>query len=104
MSMVEASFRKKKKAVGKSWRMDETYIKIKTQRYYLYKGVDPVDVVLKESLALGFEHLGVALGNAVKADRAVPDVQLPACLPDEFAEAALGEKPAFGSFFKIRRP
>ena len=38
--MVEANFRKKKQTVGKSWRMDETYIKIKGQWYYLYRAVD----------------------------------------------------------------
>ena len=38
--MVEANFRKKKRTVGKSWRMDETYIKIKGQWYYLYRAVD----------------------------------------------------------------
>ena len=38
--IVEANFRKKKRTVGKSWRMDETYIKIKGQWYYLYRAVD----------------------------------------------------------------
>jgi putative transposase len=38
---LEAAFRKgKKRAVGKSWRMDETYIKIKGQWKYLYRAVD----------------------------------------------------------------
>ena len=38
--IVEESFRKKKKSVGKSWRMDETYIKIKGKWHYLYRAVD----------------------------------------------------------------
>jgi putative transposase len=38
--MLEESFRKKKKTVGKSWRMDETYIKVKGKWYYLYRAVD----------------------------------------------------------------
>ena len=38
--MVEANIRKKKQTVGRSWRMDETYIKIKGQWYYLYRAVD----------------------------------------------------------------
>ena len=38
--IVEANFRKKKRTVGKSWRMDETYIKIKGQWNYLYRAVD----------------------------------------------------------------
>jgi putative transposase len=37
---LEAAFRKsKKRSVGKSWRMDETYIKIKGQWRYLYRAV-----------------------------------------------------------------
>src|SRR5512147_2591139 len=38
---LEAAFRKgKKRPVGTSWRMDETYIKIKGQWRYLYRAVD----------------------------------------------------------------
>jgi transposase-like protein len=38
---LEAAFRKgKKRPVGKSWRMDETYIKVKGQWKYLYRAVD----------------------------------------------------------------
>ena len=38
---LEAAFRKgKKRPVGKSWRMDETYIKVKSQWKYLYRAVD----------------------------------------------------------------
>ena len=32
--------RKRKKPVGNSWRMDETYIKVKGERNYLYQAVD----------------------------------------------------------------
>ncbi len=39
-SLIEAEFRKQKKTVGSSWRMDETYIKIKGIWYYLYRAVD----------------------------------------------------------------
>jgi len=38
---LEAAFRKgKKRPVGKSWRMDETYIQVKGQWKYLYRAVD----------------------------------------------------------------
>ncbi len=38
---LEAAFRKgEKRAVGNSWRMDETYIKVKGQWKYLYRAVD----------------------------------------------------------------
>ena len=38
--ILEAEFRKMKKAVGTSWRMDETYIKVKGKWHYLYRAVD----------------------------------------------------------------
>ena len=38
---LEAEFSKQhKRKVGISWRMDETYVKIKGQWYYLYRAVD----------------------------------------------------------------
>ena len=38
--LIDKKVRKLKKAVGKSWRMDETYIKVKGQWAYLYRAVD----------------------------------------------------------------
>jgi putative transposase len=38
--LFEKTFRKYKLPVGKSWRMDETYIKVKGQWKYLYRAVD----------------------------------------------------------------
>jgi putative transposase len=38
--MIEKEFRKKKRQVGKRWRMDETYIKVKGEWRYLYRAVD----------------------------------------------------------------
>ncbi len=35
-------FASHKKAVGKSWRMDETYIKVKGVWHYLYRVVDKI--------------------------------------------------------------
>jgi putative transposase len=37
---LEAAFHRRKRPVWLSWRMDETYIKIKGQWYYLYRAVD----------------------------------------------------------------
>lgn len=37
---LEKQFRKKKSPVGSSWRMDETYLKVKGKGYYLYRAVD----------------------------------------------------------------
>jgi len=38
--MLEKEFRKRKKPIDKSWRMDETYIKVKDVWRYLYRAVD----------------------------------------------------------------
>src|SRR4051812_27725427 len=38
--LIEKTFRKRKKAVGDCWRMDETYIKVKGEWMYLYRAVD----------------------------------------------------------------
>ena len=37
---IEKTFRTTKKAVGNSWRMDETYITVKDEWMYLYSAVD----------------------------------------------------------------
>ena len=50
--LLEAELRRRKKAVGTSWRLDETYIKIKGKWHYLYKAVDKenntIDFLLTE--------------------------------------------------------
>ncbi len=38
--LVEQQFIKRKRSVGKRWRMDETYVKVKGQWRYLYRAVD----------------------------------------------------------------
>jgi putative transposase len=37
---VEKQFRRRQQPVGKSWRMDETYVRVKGQWKYLYRAVD----------------------------------------------------------------
>jgi putative transposase len=39
-TLIETTFSKRKKPVGNSWRMDETYIKVKGEWMYLYRAVD----------------------------------------------------------------
>jgi len=38
--LVEQQFRKRKRSVGKRWRLDETYIKVKGEWKYLYSAID----------------------------------------------------------------
>src|SRR4028119_859683 len=38
--LIEEGFRKRKKLVTSSWRMDETYIKVKREWMFLYRAVD----------------------------------------------------------------
>src|ERR1700687_4875091 len=40
VSVLAPGFRRRKRPVGKSWRMDETYIKVHGQWKYLYRAVD----------------------------------------------------------------
>jgi putative transposase len=40
LPVLEKAFRHRKRPVGKSWRVDETYIKVKGQWKYLYRAVD----------------------------------------------------------------
>src|SRR3954467_12460534 len=38
--LIESGLKKRRKTVGMSWRMDETYIKVKGEWMYLYRAVD----------------------------------------------------------------
>ena len=40
LPLIEKVFRKHKRPVSRSWRMDETYIKVKGVWMYLYRAVD----------------------------------------------------------------
>lgn len=40
--LLDKAFRRHKRTVGRRWRMDETYIKVKGQWKYLYRAVDRV--------------------------------------------------------------
>uniref|UniRef100_UPI003BEEE573 IS6 family transposase n=1 Tax=Burkholderia arboris TaxID=488730 RepID=UPI003BEEE573 len=40
LPQLEKTFRRRKRPVGKSWRMDETYVKIGKEWKYLYRAVD----------------------------------------------------------------
>jgi transposase-like protein len=40
LPVLERAFRRRKRPVGRSWRVDETYIKVKGQWKYLYRAVD----------------------------------------------------------------
>ena len=50
--LLEEAFHRRKRSVGRSWRMDETYIKVKGHWHYLYRAVDKsgqtIDFLLTE--------------------------------------------------------
>lgn len=48
LPVLEKAPRRHEKAVGRSWQMDETYIKVRDQWEYLYRAVD------KEGTTVGF--------------------------------------------------
>jgi putative transposase len=52
LPVLAAAFRRRKRPVGLSWRMDETYIKVSGQRKYLYRAVDKdgdtIDFLLRD--------------------------------------------------------
>ena len=48
LPVLEKAPRRHKKAVGRNWQMDETYIKVRDQWEYLYRAVD------KEGTTVGF--------------------------------------------------
>ena len=56
--LLEAEFRKNhKKRVGMSWRMDETYIKIKGVWHYLYRAVDKSGNTIDFMLSVPMDYL-----------------------------------------------
>jgi len=70
--LLEAESRKHRKPVGKSWRLDETYVKIKGKWRYLYRAVDKngdtIDFLLtakrdkkaaRRFLAKAIKHFGI---------------------------------------------
>ena len=104
LPMLSAGFRRRKRPVGTSWRMDETYSKVGDQWKYLYRAVDKlgdtVDFLLtaKRDLAAARRYLERAIDlhgvpeeitidksgsntatiNEVCAD-ACPDIELRQC-------------------------
>src|SRR5262245_57364317 len=54
--LLEEAFHRRKRSVWVSWRMDETYMKVKGQWYYLYRAVDKygqtIDFLLTETITI----------------------------------------------------
>jgi putative transposase len=67
--LLEAAFHRRKRPVWVSWPMDETYIKVKGQWYYLYRAVDKhgqtIDFLLTEQRdeAAALRFLKKAIGR-----------------------------------------
>lgn len=67
--LIESNMHKRKRKVNKSWRMDETYIKVGGKDHYLYRAVDKygdtIDFLLTKRIMKGSSQkfLNKAIGN-----------------------------------------
>ncbi|WP_410519507.1 DDE-type integrase/transposase/recombinase [Candidatus Bandiella numerosa] len=81
MPILEGGFRKRKKPVNGSWRMGETYIKVKGRWVYLYRAVDKygdtIDFMLRakrdKRAAKAFFKQAVNLIEEMKAEYLLAD-------------------------------
>ena len=79
LPLVEKMARKNKRPVGRSWRMDETYIKVKGVWKYLYRAVDKegktVDFLLtaKRDMAAAKRFFDKAMGANGDPDKVAMD-------------------------------
>jgi transposase-like protein len=72
LPVLEKAFRRSRRKVGRSWRMDETYIKVKGEWKYLYRAVDKaadtVDFLLRahrdRAAALSFFEQAIERNDA----------------------------------------
>ncbi|MET3118851.1 putative transposase [Undibacterium sp. GrIS 1.8] len=79
LPLLAKIFRSRKRSVGRSWRMDETYIKVKGQWKYLYRAVDKqgmtVDFLLtaKRDMAAAKRFFNKAMGANGDPDKVAMD-------------------------------
>lgn len=73
--LLEKAFRRYKRTVGRRWRMEETYIRVKGQWKYLYRAVDTADHTI-DFLLTAKRDAAAALRFFRKAIRqhAVPEI------------------------------
>ncbi|HEY8065008.1 MAG TPA: IS6 family transposase [Methylosinus sp.] len=73
--LLEKQFRARKRAIGSSWRLDETYVKVKGRWKYLYRAVDKagatVDFLLtaKRDRKAALRSLPKAIGQHGKPEK-----------------------------------
>ncbi|MDQ0625885.1 transposase-like protein [Paraburkholderia graminis] len=72
LPVFEKAFRKRKRPVGKSWRVDETYVKVKGQWKYLYRAVDKA---IEAAQQWAFEWINVRDGIVNSTQVAVSSPQ-----------------------------
>ena len=76
LSVLAAVFRKRKRPVGSSWRMDETYIKVsskcKCKCKYLYRAVDRAGDTVDFLLTVKPDKAAAPIRRPLKASRWMP--------------------------------
>src|ERR1700678_1047418 len=58
--LLDQAFRARKRRVGGSWRMDETYVRIRSQWKYLYRAVDKAGDTVDFLLTAKRDHKAVS--------------------------------------------
>ena len=75
LPVLEKAFRRCKRAVGKSWRMDETYIRVRGEWKYLYRAVDKTGNTidfLPETVTIDKSGSNLAALQALNVERETP--------------------------------
>ena len=105
--VLDKAFRRHKRAVGRRWRMDETYIRVRGQWKYLYRAVDTngqtIDSLLTAkrdaAAALRFFHKAIrhhGEPEVVTIDKSGANTAALTTLNDDKPDEALLNKSDFG--------
>ena len=81
--LLEEAFHRRKRPMGRSWRMDETYIKVKGEWRYLYRAVDKQGQTIDFLLTEERDEQAIELMPMLKKDQLVQEVGTQGFTPAE---------------------